>query len=266
MWQIRRRYHRKWFIPVHCPITKATSLGVRMKHGLVLLALSATFSYMNVAPPSYEVATARAFSPAVCPAGSYTNSSAGGACTPAPPGSYASGTESVPTPCPIGTFAANPGQSSCTFAAPGSYVGASNAISAIQCVAGNYQPASGQPSCIAASIGFYVSMPSATSQVRCVVGMTTNEPGSTACVAIPPLVGYDALISASQATPGVAASEVKKLVNARKSLVDGMNATACTAVDSFMSYVGRQSVTRISAANASVLSNKSQEAKIAIGC
>jgi hypothetical protein len=237
-----------------------------MKHGLVLLALSATFTYVNVATPSNEVATTRAFAATVCPAGMFANSSASGACTPAPAGSYALGTETASTPCAIGTFAASPGQSSCTFAAPGSYVGASNATVAIQCVAGNYQPASGQPSCVPASLGYFVSMPSATSQIRCVIGMTTNLVGSTACVRIAPLVGYDALISTSRATPGVAGSEVTRLVNARKALVAGTNATACTAVDSFMSWVGRQSASRISAANVSVLSNKSQEAKIAIGC
>lgn len=237
-----------------------------MKHGLVLLALSATFTYVNVGAPSYKVATTRAFTATVCPAGMFANSAASGACTPAPAGSYAMGTETAATPCAIGTFAANPGQSSCTVATPGSYVSVNNATSAIQCVAGNYQPAAGQPSCIAASIGFYVSMPSATSQMSCVIGMTTNAPGSTACVAIAPLVGYDALISTSRATPGVAGSEVTKLVNARRSLVAGTNGTACTAVNSFMSWVGRQSVSRISAANVSALSNKSQEAKIAIGC
>src|SRR5690242_16630407 len=118
-----------------------------MKHGLVLLALSATFTYVNVATPSYEVATTRASTSTVCPAGMFANSAASGACTPAPAGSYASGTETTATPCAIGTFAANPGQSSCAFATPGSYVSATNATSAIQCVAGNYQPASGQPSC-----------------------------------------------------------------------------------------------------------------------
>jgi hypothetical protein len=78
------------------------------------------------------------------------------------------------------------------------------------------------------------------------------------------LVGYDALISAAQTTPGVAPPEANKLVNGRKQLVAGKLSQACKAVDSFVSYVTREK--KISAVNESMLLYKSQEAKIAMGC
>ena len=83
---------------------------------------------------------------------------------------------------------------------------------------------------------------------------------------IDPVVAYDALVTAAQNTSGVAASEVNKLVSARKQLVAGKPASACKAIDSFMSYVAQQSGKKISVANATFLLQKSQTAKSAIGC
>ena len=64
----------------------------------------------------------------------------------------------------------------------------------------------------------------------------------------------------------VASSEANKLVTNRKQLAAGKVSQACKAVDSFMSYVTRESGKKISAANASMLLYKSQEAKVAMGC
>ena len=86
------------------------------------------------------------------------------------------------------------------------------------------------------------------------------------CAPIPPLVGYDALISAAQTTPGVTDPEVQKLVNARKQLIAGKSSQACKAVDAFVSYVKKESGKKISTVNANVLLYKSQEVKIAMGC
>lgn len=81
-----------------------------------------------------------------------------------------------------------------------------------------------------------------------------------------PIVAYDALISAAQTTPGVAASEVNKLETARKQLVAGKPAGACKAIDGFVSYVQKSSGGKISTANANMLLTKSQAARVAIGC
>lgn len=81
-----------------------------------------------------------------------------------------------------------------------------------------------------------------------------------------PVVAYDALISAAQSTPGVAASEVNKLITARKQLVAGKPSSACKAIDGFVSYVQKSSPSKISVTNANMLLTKSQAARIAIGC
>ena len=81
-----------------------------------------------------------------------------------------------------------------------------------------------------------------------------------------PIVAYDALISAAQSTPGVAASEVNKLVTARKQLVTGKPAGACKAIDGFVGYVNKQTGKTISVANAGALIRKTQDADVAIGC
>ena len=200
-----------------------------------------------------------------CAPGYYMNGAGG--CSIAPAGSYSTGgTSTSSTPCAPGSFSSNPGQSFCVLALAGTYVAGSSGTASIQCAAGNYQPSAGQSSCIAASIGFFVSTTAATSQTQCAIGMTTNAVGSTLCVAIPPVAGYDALITAAQTTPGVAGVEATKLVNNRTQLVAGKNSQACKAVDSFMSYVTGESGKKISAANANMLLYKSQEAKIAMGC
>lgn len=188
-------------------------------------------------------------------------------CDTAPAGSYAVGPGATSAPqCAPGSFSASSGQSSCVLAPAGSYAAGSGATASTLCAAGYYQPSAGQSSCIAASIGFIVSTTGATSQTQCAIGTTTNAVGSTACVPIPPLVGYDALIGAAQTTPGVAANEVKQLVNNRKQLVAGKVSLACKTVDSFMSYVTKESGRKISTANASTLLYKSREAKVAMGC
>jgi len=81
-----------------------------------------------------------------------------------------------------------------------------------------------------------------------------------------PVVAYDALISAGQTTPGVAASEVNKLITARKQLVAGKPSGACKAIDGFVSYVNKQTGKGISTSNAAMLIRKTQDADVAIGC
>jgi hypothetical protein len=207
-----------------------------------------------------------ATSTSLCAVGTY---STGGqaSCTLAPAGSYVSGTGATSaTLCAAGTFSASTGQTSCTASPAGSYVALTGRTSSTLCAAGYYQPSTGQTSCIAAAIGFYVSATGSTSQTACPAGMTTSSTGSTACIPIDPVVSYDALITAAQNTPGVSASEVNKLLSARKQLVAGKPSSACKAIDSFMSFVSQQSGKKISVANATFLLQKSQTAKSAIGC
>jgi hypothetical protein len=85
-------------------------------------------------------------------------------------------------------------------------------------------------------------------------------------VKLDPIVAYDALIAAAQTTPGVAASEVNKLSTSRKQLVAGRPASACKAIDGFVSYVNKQTGKAISTANAATLIRKTQDADAAIGC
>lgn len=185
-----------------------------------------------------------------CGAGYYVN--AGGACTPAPPGTYSTGgTSTFPIPCAPGAYQPDDRQSSCIVAPAGSYVAGARATSATLCPTGFYQPNTGSISCIAASPGFYAT-----------------GPGATSVVPIPPLAGYDALISAARTTPGVAPGEAAKLVNGRRNLVARNQSHACGAetVNSFVSYVRRESGRKISTANAQMLLSKSREAKNALRC
>ena len=228
-------------------------------------AANAGQSSCTLAPAGSYVSSTGATSATLCPTGQYQSSTGQTSCDTAPAGSYAAGPGATSAPqCAPGSYSSSAGQSSCALAPAGSYVAGSGGTASTQCAAGYYQPSAGQSSCIAASIGFFVSTIGATSQTKCVIGTTTNAVGSTACVPIPPLVGYDALITAAQTTPGVAPPEVTKLVNARKDLVAGKNSRACKAVDSFVSYVTREK--KISPANVTMLLYKSQEAKIAMRC
>lgn len=200
-----------------------------------------------------------------CAAGYYMNS--GGGCSIAPAGTYsAGGAATSATPCAAGLYQPETGQSSCVLAPAGSYVSAAGAMSATLCPAGQYQSNTGGTSCDMAPVGSYATGPGATSALPCAAGFTTTAAGSSGCVAISPLVGYDALIGAAQTTPGVAAAEAAKLVNGRKDLAAGKNSQACKAVDAFVSYVNKESGKKISAANATMLLSKSQDAKNAMGC
>ena len=219
------------------------------------------------APAGSYVSGTGATSATQCASGYYQPSTGQTSCIAAAAGSYAAGPGAIASSlCAAGSYSSGTASASCTLASPGSYVASMGATSSTQCAAGYYQPNSGAASCIAASIGFYVSTTGATSQTACAIGYTTNSTASTSCVRMDPIVAYDALISTAQTTPGVAASEVNKLVTARKQLVAGKPAAACKAIDGFVSYVNKQTNKTISASNAAILIRKTQDADAAIGC
>ncbi|HEX6575966.1 MAG TPA: hypothetical protein VF042_13440 [Gemmatimonadaceae bacterium] len=221
----------------------------------------------TAAPRGTYVADSGAANQVACAAGTYNNSIAQTSCQLAPAGYYVAGTGAfTPTQCAAGSFSSTSGSVSCTLAPPGSYVANAGATGSTQCAAGYYQPDSGATSCIAASIGFYVPGAGSASQTACAAGYTTNSVASTSCVKMDPIAAYDALIAAAQTTPGVPASEVNKLVTARKQLVGGKPSNACKAIDGFVSYVNKQTGKTISSANAAILIRKTQDADASIGC
>lgn len=244
-------------------------------------------SSCQLAAAGYYASGTGNFTPTKCAAGSYSDSPGSASCTLAPAGSYApqpsgiAGATSA-TLCDAGTFTSTAGQASCTIApagsyvsgtgatsatpaSPGNYVAGTGATSQTQCSAGYYQPGSGATSCIAASTGFYVAGTGATSQTACAVGYTNTGTANTSCVKMDATVAYDALISTAQLTPGVAASEVNKLISAKKQLTTKVS-TVCKAIDGFVSYVNRVTPKSISTANAAILIRKTQDADVAIGC
>lgn len=224
----------------------------------------------TAAPRGTYVADSGATHQTACAAGSYNNSTGQSSCQLAPAGYYAAGTGNfTPTKCPAGSFSSSSGSASCTLAPAGSYApqpsGSQGATSAILCDAGYYQPDTGQASCIAASTGFYVAGTGATSQTACAIGYTNTGTANTSCVKMDATVAYDALISTAQSTPGVSASEINKLISARKQLTGKVSAV-CKAIDGFVSYVNRVTPKSISTANAAILIRKTQDADVAIGC
>ncbi len=119
-----------------------------------------------------------------CAAGYYSNSG-GVPCTPAPSGSYDSGTGNTSsTPCAAGTYQPNAGSVSCDLAQPGNYVASSGSATETRCAAGYNQPSSGQSSCLEAGAGYYVPTSGATSETMCPAGYSSN-PGATACTGKP---------------------------------------------------------------------------------
>ncbi len=126
-----------------------------------------------------------------CPAGSFSASPGSAACTPAPAGSYDSGTGNTSaTPCAAGSFSADPGSASCTPAPAGSYDSGTGNTSATPCAAGSFSADPGSASCTQAPAGSYDSGTGNTSATACPVG-TTSPAGASACTATSVSVTYN---------------------------------------------------------------------------
>jgi hypothetical protein len=114
------------------------------------------------------------------------------ACTPAPAGSADPGSgDASATPCAAGqdTDGAT-GATACTPAPPGSYDPTAGDASATPCAAGTYSASPGAVACTLAPVNTYVATTGATEPTNCPVGTSNPNTGSTseaACIPNPTL-------------------------------------------------------------------------------
>jgi hypothetical protein len=124
----------------------------------------------------------------LCAPGTYSNTGSA-PCTPAPAGSYVSGSGATSaTYCSAGTYQPNTGQTACLAAPAGSYVSGPGSALATLCSPGYYQPNTGQTACLASPAGSVVSYSGAIQPTLCAPGFYQPNTGQTACLASP--AGY----------------------------------------------------------------------------
>jgi hypothetical protein len=123
--------------------------------------------------------------PTSCPAGTFS-ATGSTPCTPAPVGSYASGTGNTSaTLCPAGTFSDAEGAAACTSAPAGSYASGTGNVLATLCPVGTFSSAAGVAACTSAPAGSYASGTGNVLATLCPAG-TTSDAGASVCTPIAP--------------------------------------------------------------------------------
>jgi hypothetical protein len=134
---------------------------------------------------SYDSGTGNTSS-MLCPVGTFSSTAGATACTPAPAGSYDTGTGNTSSLlCPAGTFSSTTGASACTPAPAGSFVDTAGSISATLCAAGTFSSTTGAVACTQAAPGSYDSGTGNTSATPCPAGTFGSTFGAIACTPAP---------------------------------------------------------------------------------
>ncbi len=214
------------------------------------------------APAGSYVPTTGSTSAALCPVGTFTDTAGQLACTSAPAGSFATGPGSTSAAlCPVGTFTDTSGQSVCTPAPAGSYVPTTGSTSDMFCAPGSYQPNTSQTSCILADPGFFVSSSGATQQTQCPPNTTSEVPGSTMCRTLTPTELTNNLITIKEGMhlqQGITNSLDAKLNAVIDSLNSHQNNTAMNQLKAFINEVNAQTGKKITSSQTSQLITAAQ--------
>lgn len=120
---------------------------------------------------------------AICPAGTWANTTQATSCQPCFPGTYTDGLYIGCLACPPGKFGNAMGMSECTPCPAGTYNDI-NRTACIACTSGKYTPSPGYSACIPCPLGMYTLETGVTMCSSCQAGYTNNT-NTTACTPCP---------------------------------------------------------------------------------